>query len=318
MSRVSDALLRAAAQAKSPDKAPTHPDEGAAESPFVSAWDLERLRAEAGVEDERPDADPSGGLMPGAVGEGRAPGAARDASVTSSVRLESQLAMGWPQPFATEVSEKLVAMRETDAAAVAQYRRLAAALRKAQTERAIKSVMVASATAGEGKTLTALNLALTLSEAGHGRVLLIDADLRHPRVHELFQVSSGTGLAGCLKSAPGERMPVVELTPSLTLLPAGRPEADPGDALGSDRMRAVLAEASASFDWVVLDTPPIALLPDTGLLAPLVDGAVLVIEAGKAPRATIEVAVDALGRDRLLGVVLNRASDSEVARTTGA
>lgn len=318
MSRVSDALLRAAAQAKSPDKAPTHPEEGAAQSPFVSAWDLERLRAEAEVNGGRPVADPSGGLTPGAVGEGRALGPAGAASVTSSVRLESQLAMGWPQPFAAEVSEKLVVMRETDAAAVAQYRRLAAALRQAQTERAMKSVLVASAAAGEGTTLTAVNLALTLSEAGRGRVLLIDAHLRHPRVHELFQVSSGTGLSGRLRSATADPMPVVELTPSLTLLPAGRPDADPGDLLGSDRMRALLAEASTSFDWIVLDTPPVALLPDTALLAPLVDGAILVIEAGKTPRATMDLAVDALGRDRLLGVVLNRASDSEVAGTTGA
>lgn len=313
MSRVSDALLRAAAQAKSPDKVPTHPDEGAAESPFVSAWDLERLRAEAGVEGEPPVEEVPGGLKPGAMGEGPAPGTAGADRVTSSIRLESQLAMGWPQPFAAELSEKLVVMRETDAAAVGQYRRLGAALRQAQLERAVKIVMVASAVAGEGKTLTAVNVALTLS----GRVLLIDADLRQPKVHELFQVSSGTGLAGCLKSVTGQPMPVVELTPSLALLPAGRPDTDPGDGLGSDRMRAVLAEASASFDWVILDTPPITLSPDAGLLAPLVEAAVLVIEAGKTPRATIELAVDALGRDRLLGVVLNRAPDSAAAATAG-
>jgi capsular exopolysaccharide synthesis family protein len=318
MSRVSEALKRAAEQAKGAQEPPAHALGKEADTPFVSPWDFAPMRAEPVLGGERHSESEgeSGELTPDLVDQGRAASTAGVDSPVSSVRLDSQLAMGWPQPFAADVSAKLVVMRDTDTVAVGQYRKLRAALFEVQKERGVKSVMVTSAVAGEGKTLTAVNLALTLSEAGRGRVLLIDADLRRPRVHELFQVSLGAGLAGRLMTA--ERwMPVVRLTRSLALLPAGRPVADPGEVLGSDRMRAVLADASASFDWVILDTPPAVLLPDAGLVAPLVEAVVLVVEAGKTPCEQVESTVETLGRDRLLGVVLNRTPERVAATTIG-
>jgi len=318
MPRLSVALKRAAAQTNGAEQTPGRPSDGAAATPFVSAWDLDPAREETVLAGESAVEDGPGRLTPGLTGEDQAAGTAGSGSAAPSIRLDSQLAMSWPAPFAAEVSAKLVVMRETDAAAIAQYDRLKAAMLRAQLERSVKVVMVSSAVAGEGRTLTATNLALMLSGANGGRVLLVDSDLRQPRTHELFQVSSVPGLGGCLKSTTALRLPFVEVTGSLTLLPAGRPQADPGEVLGSDRMRAVLAEARAAFDWVILDTAPVVLQSDAGLLAPLVEGAVLVIEAGKTPLKLIERAVDVLGRDRLLGVVLNRASDAAVAAAAGA
>jgi capsular exopolysaccharide synthesis family protein len=186
-----------------------------------------------------------------------------------------------------------------------EYRKLAATLHHAQQDRGIKIVMIASAVPNEGKTLTASNLALTLSESYRRRVLLIDADLRHPSLHEAFQVPSITGLSDGLRSSEETRLNLVQLSPSLTLLPGGRPDHDPMSILSGPRMKKVLGEAAENFDWVIVDTPPVGLLPDANLLAAMVDGALLVVRANQTPFAAVKRAVDTLGRDKVLGVVMN-------------
>lgn len=190
---------------------------------------------------------------------------------------------------------------------VEQYRRLAARLHLAQTQSEIKLVMVTSALVGEGKTLTAANLALTLSESYKKRVLLIDADLRRPGVHELFHLENFTGLNDGIRSDEDRKFPVIRITDKLSVLTAGRPDADPMSVLSSERMRRMLTDAAAAFEWVIVDTPPVALLSDANLLASLVDTIVLVVRAGVTPLHAIQKAAQAVGRDRVLGVVLNRA-----------
>jgi len=210
--------------------------------------------------------------------------------------------------LAPEIVEKLVVHSGLGASSVEQYRRLAATLHHTQNDRGIKVVMVASALAGEGKTLTAVNLSLTLSESYGRRVLLIDADLRRPMLHELFGVPNVSGLNEGLKAEADQRLTPVEVSPRLLLLAAGKPEPDPMSGLTSDRMRQVLQDAAATFDWVILDTPPVGLLPDANLLAAMVDVVVVVVGAGIAPCRVMQRAVEALGRDRIIGVVLNRVA----------
>jgi capsular exopolysaccharide synthesis family protein len=190
---------------------------------------------------------------------------------------------------------------------VEQYRRLAATLHHAQGSRGLKIVMIASAMSSEGKSLTAANLAMTLSESYRRRVLLVDADLRRPSLHRLFQLANLTGLSDGLRAAGTSTLPVTQLTEGLAVLTAGQPDADPMGSLTSDRMRQVLQEASESYDWVVLDTPPVALMPDANLLAAMVEGAVLVVRAGVTPYQLVQRAIEAIGRDRIVGVVLNGA-----------
>jgi protein-tyrosine kinase len=193
---------------------------------------------------------------------------------------------------------------------VEQYRRLAARLYLTQSQEKTRIVMVTSALPGEGKTLTAANLALTLSESYRRQVLLIDADLRRPSLHELFQVPNVTGLNEGLRASVDRKVPVIRITDHLTILTAGRPEPDPMSVLASDRMRRVLEEAGENFEWVIVDTPPIGLLSDGRLLTSLVDTVLLVVRAGSTPTSAIEHAVEAIGRDRILGVVLNRADEA--------
>jgi len=195
-----------------------------------------------------------------------------------------------------------------------QYRRLAATLHHAQTASGIKVVMIASAVPGEGKTLTAANLALTFSESYKRTVLLIDADLRRPAMHTVFRIDNTSGLTDGLLAPDERRLPVRQVSTRLAVLPAGRASSDPMAGLTSDRMRRLIEEARDAFDWVIIDTPPVGLLPDANLLAAMVDGAVVVVKAGSTSYDLVKRAVDAIGRQRILGVVLNRAaSDSHGA-----
>src|SRR5947207_6330604 len=176
-------------------------------------------------------------------------------------------------------SDKLVAMESVTAVVREQYNKLAAAVHQSQLERTLTVVMVTSAAPNEGKTLTASNLALTLSESYQRRVLLIDADLRHPSVHRVFGCSNTRGLSDSLlgQGAP----PLIPVTPRLSLLTAGSRGGDPMKTLTSDRTRMLIDDARAEFDWILVDTPPIGLLPDAALLASIADGTLFVVRAGK-------------------------------------
>ena len=209
--------------------------------------------------------------------------------------------------FNAKHMEKLIVSPTMSPSLREHYRRLGAMLHHAQAESGLKTLMLSSALPAEGKTLTATNIALTLSESYERRVLLIDADLRRPSLHDIFQLPKVFGLNEALTSVPERRVSLIQVSRLLSLLPAGTPHPDPMSMLTSDRMKRLLAEATAAFDWVIIDTPPVGILTDAKLLSNMVGAALLVIRAGKTPAAMVQKAVDALGRNRIMGVVLNQA-----------
>jgi capsular exopolysaccharide synthesis family protein len=244
--------------------------------------------------------------------EGSEPAASspRTQTATQESREIAEVPAGVFEPYAKRADEKLVVHSAVSPLAREQYRRLAATLHHVQAERGLKSILVGSALAEEGKTLTAINIALTLSESYRRKVLLIDADLRRPTVHQAFGFENIVGLADALAAKEERRLPIVAVSPRLSVLPAGRPSADPMEALTSSRMLKILDEAANVFDWIIIDTPPVGLLTDANLLAAMLDGAVFVVAAGRTPCAVVQKAVEALGRDRILGVILNRVEES--------
>ena len=203
-------------------------------------------------------------------------------------------------------AEKLVSGAH-NSISVEQFRRLAARVLLAQAESGARVLMVTSAVPGEGKTLTSANLALTLSESYKRQVLLIDGDLRRPWIHQVFQIPNVSGLNDGLRMESERKIPLVSYTEHLSILTAGRPDADPMSVLSGIGMRRVLEEASQRFEFVIIDTPPVGLLSDAHLLSGLVDAVLLVVESGKSPLPALKRAVEAVGRARVLGVVLNRA-----------
>jgi capsular exopolysaccharide synthesis family protein len=207
--------------------------------------------------------------------------------------------------FHASLEGKLVVSRETSSVSVEQYRRLAATLLAVQAERGLKTLLVSSSVPGEGKTLTVTNLALTLSESYGRRVLLIDADLRRPSVHTSFGLANAIGLGDALRSDHPQLNPI-QLSPTLSVLPAGPADRSPMAELSSDRMRSLVAESASRFDWVLLDSPPIGLLSDAQLVSRICDGVLFVIGAGSTPFSLVQRSIAEIGADRIVGTVLNR------------
>ena len=214
--------------------------------------------------------------------------------------------------LAPEVEGKVVIDSRTPVDSIEEYRRLAATLHQLQDQSGLRTLMISSALPGDGKTLTSTNIALTFSEAYRRRVLLIDADLRRPSIHHIFNLPNGRGLADGLRSETSGTLPLIEVSPQLTVLPAGTPDQSPMAGLTSERMRTIIKEASTRFDWVIIDTPPIGLMSDASLLAALADGVLLVIGAGTTDYHAVKRAVTEFGRDRIVGIVLNRVHDDAV------
>jgi capsular exopolysaccharide synthesis family protein len=170
-------------------------------------------------------------------------------------------------------------------------------------------VMVTSALPLEGKTTTACNLALALAIGG-AKVLLIDADLRCPAVHRTLAIENGTGLSHVLtgQAQPGDVLASLE-SPRLWVMTAGVPAPNPSELLGSEQMRTLLdTTKKGSFEWVILDTPPVLPVTDGVVLSRLVDGIAFVIGSEMTHRQHVARAVDALAcsGSRLFGAVLNR------------
>jgi capsular exopolysaccharide synthesis family protein len=207
--------------------------------------------------------------------------------------------------FSSAWRERLASGADGNPGLVEQFRRLAGTLCQAQKANRIRSVMVTSASPADGKTLTSINLSLVLAESYRCRVLLVDADLRRPSIPSVVDLGGGSGLSEALRAATEQRLALVPIAPRLTLLPAGQPIANSIEALTSPRMRQILDEAVTRFDWVILDAPPAGPTADARLLAQMVDGALFVVRAGRTQYSAIQQALDALGRERLLGVVLN-------------
>jgi receptor protein-tyrosine kinase len=209
-------------------------------------------------------------------------------------------------PFDSSLTGK-VAVAGMLPVATEQYRRLAAILHRAQADTDLRVVIVTSAISGEGKSLTTTNLALTLTRSYERRVLLVDADLRRPTLHRIFDLERVRGVNEYVRSKGSTVLDLVTVAPRLSLLPAGEPDSDPIGALTSETMQRIVQAGREMFDWVLIDTPPIGLLPDAGLIAANADGVLLVVRAGHGPFDLIKRAIETLGRERILGVVFNGA-----------
>jgi capsular exopolysaccharide synthesis family protein len=169
-----------------------------------------------------------------------------------------------------------------------------------------KVVAVTSAVAGEGKTVSAMNLAMNLSASGRKKVLLIDVDLRKCDLAGHLRVTPVPGLTEFLAGA-ADTKEILRTTgaPGLFVIPGGMRISAPWELLSGERFRTFLKEARERFDLVLLDTPPVIPVSDTHALRDLVDGFVLVYRLGHTPHPMFRQALDDIGEKKLLGVVLN-------------
>jgi protein-tyrosine kinase len=207
-----------------------------------------------------------------------------------------------------ELDHHLVAALAPTSLAAEQYRSLRTRLKRAEGSRNVRTIAITSPAKGDGKSLTAANLALTMAQEFQQRVLVVDADLRRPTIHRLFGLDDGPGLADVLMNVAELDQALVSLPEyHLTVLPAGAPPNHPAELLGSATMRRVLDALRTRFDRILIDVPPVAPLADFHVLAPMVDGLLMIVRAGITPKPAIERALSGLDTSKVLGLVLNES-----------
>jgi non-specific protein-tyrosine kinase len=251
-----------------------------------------------------------GGLLGLAVGAGLALVLeALDRTITTADQATA--AFGAPSLAALPrdrglATEPLVALEGANSRSGEGYRSLRTAIRFIDGDRQLRRILISSAGSGEGKTTVAANLAIAFAQSGE-RVILIDADLRRPRVTELFGVNERPGLTAVILGDVSLEAALQTWRGTLQLLPHGALPPNPSEMLGSESMARVLDEAADRADIVIIDAPPILPVTDATVLAAQVDGVIQVarwgstaVSDGEATRRTLE-AVNA----HVVGVALN-------------
>lgn len=192
-----------------------------------------------------------------------------------------------------------------------QFRTLRSRLYRVREGQPLQTILISSAIPAEGKTVVSTNLAYALVRQRGCRVLLIDADLRSPRVHTLLGAPAAPGLADYLQNTSNE----FEVTQraaeeGFCFIPAGNHVTHPSELISSPRMKHFLDRARPAFDWIIIDSPPALPVADSSVLGGLADGVLLVVRANSTPSEASQRACKELRDAHIIGVVLNTAEES--------
>jgi capsular exopolysaccharide synthesis family protein len=208
------------------------------------------------------------------------------------------------------VEPHLIAITQPRSPECEQFRSLRTRLLHAGELQKKQAFVVTSAGIGEGKTLTALNLGWLLAQTDGVRALVIDADLRQPCAAEYFGIEAARGLSEVLTGENRLAESIIKLQPAgLHLLPGGQARDDVAELLSGPRFAHLLEQARKMFDYIIIDAPPLGIFTDANVLINRADAALIVVRAGKTRYAVVDRLLEQLPRERLFGVVLNRAEE---------
>jgi len=268
----------------------------------------ERGRQAGGVPGS-PVASPAADFVAPTPGrKGRRKGSTHSESIWE--RWIGALRRGTEDPNA--INKRRISQLMPDSFVAEQFRTLRARIDSLAAQRPIRSIAITSALQGEGKTTAAVNLALVNSMNLERRVLLVDCDLRNPKIHKSLGLRPEAGLAEVLQGTASVDKAVMRVEgTSLDVLPVRSQPPNPSELLASARMRNLIEELVARYDLVILDTPSTLALPDAKTVSELTDGLVMVVRADVTPQDDVEAALDVLDRRRVLGLVLNGAQVDE-------
>jgi protein-tyrosine kinase len=191
-----------------------------------------------------------------------------------------------------------------------QFRTLRSRLYQIRTNQRLRTLLVTSSVPGEGKTFVTANLAQAIVRQSDKRALIIDADLRRPRVHSILGAPGSPGLAEYLRGEVDEAA-VMQFGPegNICLIPGGNEASNPSELLSNGRMNALLERLAPVFDWIILDSPPCLPVADASILAGICEGVILIVRAGTTPSAAAQRASQELQGRNVVGVVLNAIGD---------
>jgi capsular exopolysaccharide synthesis family protein len=210
---------------------------------------------------------------------------------------------------------RLVALTEPVSLGAEKFRALATRLDNLRRNQELRSLQIASAATNDGKTLTSANLAVTLARRSSSKVLLIEGDLHKPALASLFGLDQSLGLSQWWSQPDVEIAAFIRQLNGmpLWLLTAGKAYDQPSDILRSTRFAKAFAELAHWFDWIVVDSTPLQPTVDANLWSRLVDGTLLVIREGVTPVQALKRGLQSLDNPKLIGVVLNEASEFDQA-----
>jgi len=188
-----------------------------------------------------------------------------------------------------------------------EFRSLRSQLYRARKRQNLKSVLVSSAVSEEGRSFVAFNLAHVLALQPGCRVLLIDADLRTPRLHSAFGTNAHPGFSEYLLQQAAE-FTIMQRGPTdgLFLIPAGRAVSGQTELIASGRLQSLIEQVESFFDWIILDSPPAIAVTDAALLSNSCDGVVLVVRSHSTPFDVVRKVREKFRSESLVGVVLNK------------
>ena len=208
-------------------------------------------------------------------------------------------------------ASRLVFFTQQESLAAEKFRFLGVRMRQLRQSRPLKKVLITSTIPEEGKSLVAVNLAGVLARRNE-RVLLIDGDLRRPVLAQQFGLGTLAGLAEWLQSGAQTPSNIYHLAGlGLWILPAGYPPSNPLELMQSGRLSALIQQIHDSFDWIIVDSPPLLPLADTTVWARLTDGTLLVTREGTTQKGALQRGLEVIKKSDLLGVVLNGRSDTD-------
>ena len=212
--------------------------------------------------------------------------------------------------FGHSIDRRLVSVTAPASMEAEQYQALRIKLERLARMRDLKTIAITSPGARDGKTVTAINVAGALARGSTARVLLIEGDVRRPAVGKYLGLATDDlpGLRQLVHDHNRSLQDTVQRVDALEfdLLLAGPMDLSVHDMFRSPRMQAILADARAQYDFVIIDTPPLGPVSDCALLAPSVDGLLMVVAAHKTPRKMLEEALNQLDPASVLGIVFNR------------
>jgi protein-tyrosine kinase len=216
-------------------------------------------------------------------------------------------------PFQPAPESHLLDLNNSHETPAEEFRTLRTRLNHLQTLQPLHTVVVTSPSPAEGKTFSAVNLALAQAHLAESSVLLGDFDLRRPIVHNLFQVDRAPGLSDYLtgQCTFAEALRHIEGM-NLYLLPAGSPVKNPLELLNMRSAKALFEELPRGFNWAIFDTPPLLFSADANLLSTMADGTILVVKIGSTTFDNVTRAMQSLCENNVLGIVANGARASEL------
>jgi capsular exopolysaccharide synthesis family protein len=209
---------------------------------------------------------------------------------------------------ANKAAGRLVTEKDPTAPASEAYRTLRTNIQFAGLDHPVKSIVVTSSSAGEGKTTTVANFGVVLAQGG-ARVCLVDSDLRRPTLHRLFELENTRGLTTALvEDLPFEKVAQPTRIENLFVLTSGPLAPNPAEMVGSNRMKSLLEGARSAFDLVVCDSPPVISVTDGVVLSAQCDGVLLVVRSGRIANEVALRAAEQIEavKGRILGVILNQ------------